>query len=343
MSKKTVLITGLSGFIAKHIALSLIAKDYAVRGTVRDTAKAEMLKNALMRAGAGISTLELVRADLEGDNGWAEAVNGVDYVMHVASPFPLKQPTDRLELVPAAREGTLRVLNAVKTHGTTVQRVVITSSMVAMMYRANRPRSLPVHEDDWTDPDWPQASPYIISKTLAEKAAWEWSRENGFEKRMVAVNPGFVLGPALDTKAATSLDVIKLFFSGAYPALPPVHFPVVDVRDLADLHTAVLTAEDAGGRRLIGCADTLSMAEMAAILKKEFSEKGRRIPTRTLPSLVVRFLALFDRSLRTILADMNVVPHAENSYVTELTGIQFRPPRETVIAAGQSLVDLGAV
>ncbi len=340
---KTVLITGLSGFIAKHIALNLLAKGYVVRGTVRDMARGDALKDALTQAGADVSALELTQADLESDAGWTDAVNGVDYVMHVASPFPLQQPKGRLDLTPAARDGALRVLNAVKTAGTNVQQIVMTSSMVAMMYRARRPRNFVVRENDWTDVDWPPASPYIISKTLAEKAAWQWARENGFEKRMAVINPGFVLGPALDSRAATSLDVIKLLFSGAYPAVPPVYFPVVDVRDLADLHAAALTAEGVGGRRLIGSAETLSMAEIAATLNQAFPEKGAKIPTRTLPAPVVRFLALFDRSLKTILADMNVEPHSENRYVTDLTGVQFRPSREAVIAAGQSLIELGAV
>jgi dihydroflavonol-4-reductase len=338
---KTVLITGLSGFIAKHIALQLLVNQYRVRGTVRDITKGEKVKETLAQAGGDISKLELVQADLEKDDGWPAAVSGVDYVIHVASPFPLEQPEGRLDLVSPAREGTLRVLNAVRNHGTTVDRVVLTSSMVAMMYRANRPRDFVVQEDDWTDTEWEQATPYIISKTLAEKAAWQWAIENDTEKQLVVINPGFVLGPALDTKASTSIEVIKLLLNGAYPAVPPVYFPVVDVRDLADLHTAALTAEGVGGRRLIGSGDTLSMADMGTMLKQAFPERAKKAPTRTLPALLVRFLALFDRSMRTILADMNVVPQAENEYVTELTGIRFRPSREAVIATGQSLLELG--
>jgi dihydroflavonol-4-reductase len=341
--KATVLVTGLSGFIAKHVALVLLAKGYSVRGTVRNLSTSEMLREALKGAAADISRLELVEADLEEDEGWADAVGGTNFVLHLASPFPLQQPKGRLDLVPAAREGTLRVLKAVKTAGKDVERVVVTSSMVAMMYRAHRTREFAVRENDWTDTDWPPASPYIVSKTLAERAAWQWSKENGFESRMVVVNPGFVLGPALDTKAATSLDVIKLIFSGAHPAVPPVHFPVVDVRDLAELHVAALTTEAAGGRRLMGCADTLSMSDIAAILKEEFPEKGGKIPTKTLPAFMVRFLSVFDRSLKTVLADMNVVPRAENGYVTELTGVRFRSAREAVIGAGRSLIELGVV
>ncbi len=342
---KTTLVTGVSGFIAKHIVLKLLAAGHAVRGTVRDLAAGEAVKLALQRGGADPSALDLVRADLEDDDdaGWTSAVRDVDYVMHVAAPFPLQQPRGRLDLVPAAQGGTLGVLCAVQSAGTAVQRVVVTSSLAAMMYRVNRSRVVPVREEDWTDPDWPPASPYIVAKTLAERTAWEWAEETGFTKKMVAINPGFVLGPALDTKAATSLAVIKLIFSGAYPAVPRVHFSVVDVRDLADLHAAALTAPDVGGRRLIGAAGSLSMAQIAGILKQEFPERGRKIPTKTLPVVAVKLLALFDQSLRTILADLNVIPQPENDYVTKLTGVRFRAPQESVIAAGQSLVDLGDV
>ncbi|MBD3237426.1 MAG: NAD-dependent epimerase/dehydratase family protein [Candidatus Eisenbacteria bacterium] len=340
---KTVLITGLSGFIAKHVALRALAEGHRVRGTVRDLATAGALEGTLERAGADLSSLELAQADLQADEGWIDAVRGVDYVLHIASPFPLKQPSGRLDLVPPARDGTLRVLRTVKDAGDSVERVVLTSSMAAMMYRPDRARHFAVREEDWTDIDWPPASAYVISKTVAERAAWEWARENDFTEKLAAINPGLVLGPALDTKSATSIEVIRLIMRGAYPALPPAYFGVVDVRDVAALQLAALTAPDTRGRRLIACESPMSMTEMAALLKQTFPERGKKIPSLTLPAAAVRGLALFDRSLKTVLADMNVAPDAQNEYVTELTGVRFRPAREAVIAAGQSLIDLGVV
>lgn len=341
MSKK-VLITGISGFIAKHVTISALKKGYHIRGTVRDISKTEALKNLLIKHGADPLKLEFVQANLDQEEGWKEAVDGVDDVLHVASPFPLQQPKGSMDLVPSARGGTLRVLNALKEYNPEVQKIVVTSSMVAMMYRANRPAEFPVNEHDWTDHDWKLATPYIISKTLAEKSAWDWAKQNGYTDRLTVINPGFVLGPALDNKIATSMEVMKLLFAGAYPAVPPVYFPVVDVRDLAELHVTALTSES-GGRRLIGSADSLSMAGMGKILKEAFPKEGKKIPTGELPAFLVKLLSNFDASLKTVLPDLKVIPQANSEYVTELTGVKFRPAKEAVIAAGQSLIDLKAL
>ncbi len=335
--EEQVLVTGISGFIAKHVALKLLQTGYRVRGTLRTRSRADEVRHALQIHGADISGLSFVEADLGSDSGWTEAARDCAYVQHVASPFPMKQPRDRESLVPEARQGALRVLEAARAAG--VKRMVLTSSMVAMMYRANRPAQILVSETDWTDPSWNQLSAYIVSKTRAEKAAWNWADENGWKSRLTAVNPGFVLGPALDDKTGTSLDVIKLFFKGAYPALPPVCYPVVDVRDLAELHIRAMTAQDAGGRRLIGAADALSMSEMGRILRNAFPDYAKKIPTRTLPGFLVRFLAVFDRALKSVIADVGVIPAADNAYVIEMTGISFKPAEEAVRAAGQSLID----
>jgi len=341
--QQSVLLTGISGFIAKHIAVRLLADGYAVRGTVRDSGRGDAVRDTLRQAGADLAHLELAHADLERDEGWTEAADGADFVLHTASPLPLEGPHGRLDLVPAARGGTLRVLKAVEQTGLKARRVVVTSSIAAMMYRPDRPRNFTVTENDWTDADWQRASPYVLSKTLAERAAWQWAREHGFEQRLVAVNPAFVIGPALDTKAAASLDVIKRIFAGAYPAVPPLYFPCVDVRDIAAVHVAALTAEGVGGRRLLGSAETLPLAEVARILKDTFPERGRRIPTRTIPAPAIRVLALFKPSLRTVLPSLHVRPRVDNDYVRELTGVAFRPARESLIDAGRSLIDLGVI
>ncbi len=334
-----VLLTGISGYIAKHIALELLQSGYRVRGTLRDLSREEALRETLTRAGADVSALELREADLGRDEGWAELCEGVDLLMHVASPFPLQQPKGRMDLVPEAREGALRVLKAAQAAG--VGRMVMTSSMVAMMYRPDLPKKFVVKESDWSDADWEALSPYIVSKTLAEQVAWDWAEAEGLKDQLCVINPGFVLGPALDQKQATSTDVIKLFFQGAYPALPPVNFPIVDVRDLAQLHVKGLELEELGGRRLMACGETVSMTQMCRMLKEAFPVEGKKIPTGTLPAFAVRLLALFDRSLKTILADLHQWPQGDSAYVCELSGVSFRPAKETILATGQSLIDLG--
>lgn len=336
-----VLVTGISGFIAKHVALKLLQEGYAVRGTVRDSARTDEVRLALERNGADVSRLEFVEADLDADAGWGAATEGCTYVMHVASPFPITQPRDREALVPQARDGALRVLEAARKSD--VARVVVTSSMVAMMYRPGRPPEVKVRENDWTDVEWNELSAYIVSKTRAERAVWDWAKSNEWEDRLVVINPGLVLGPALDRRTGTSLDVIKLMMEGKYPAAPPVSFAVVDVRDQADLHVAALTAPGVVGRRLIGAAGTLSLPEVGRILREAFPAYAKKIPKATLPAFAVRLLSNFDRSLKSLTADLGVVPVADNGYVTELTRVEMRSASEALRAAGQSLVDFSLV
>jgi dihydroflavonol-4-reductase len=338
---ETVLVTGISGFIAKHVALALLREGYSVRGTLRSFSREEEVRKALAEAGRDEERLTLVEADLTSDQGWAEAVEGCTFVQHVASPFPMAQPRDREALVPAARDGALRVLRAAARAD--VARMILTSSMGAMMYRPDRPTQVSVGEGDWSDPDWKVLSPYFISKTRAEQAAWAWARDNDWTDRLTVVNPGFVLGPTLDGGTSTSLDVIKMVMTGAYPAFPPVSYPVVDVRDLADLHVSAMTAPRAGGRRLIGSGTTLSMQEMAGILKEKFPEFAKKIPTRSLPGLLARLLAVFDPNVRSVLPDLGVRPVAETGYVTEVTGVTFRPPEKALVAGARSLIEHGVV
>ena len=336
-----VLLTGISGFIAKHIALKLLQKGYNVRGTIRKPEHEESVTAALKSHGADTSRLSFVIADLNNEAGWENALDGVDFVQHVASPFPIEQPRDREALVPAAKKGALRVLDASKK--AEVKRIVFTSSMVAMMYRENRPRQLEVDESDWTNPEWNKLSAYIVSKTRAEQAAWEWAEKEKWKDRLIVVNPGFVLGPGLDSRIGTSLNVIQLIMEGAYPAVPGVYFPIVDVRDLADLHLKAMIVPKIGGRRLIGAGETMSMSEMARHLKQLFPDRAKKIPTATLPHFFVRLLSNFDRTLRSVTPDLGVIPITNSRYVTELTGVTFREPGESVQAAAQSLLDFGVV
>lgn len=332
-----VLVTGITGFIASHVAAALLQQGFRVRGTLRSMTRADAVRAALTRQGVDAHAIEFVEADLGADKNWADAASDCRYIQHVASPFPIRQPRHREALVPEAREGALRVLRAGLEAG--AERIVLTSSMVAMMYRAARQRRFNVSEQDWTDAEWAPLSAYIVSKTRAERAAWTLMRERGAEARLAAVNPGFVLGPSLSAETNTSLQVIDMMLTGAYPAMPPVAFPVVDVRDLADVHVAAMTAESAGGRRLIAAGETLSMPQMAAILKAELGADARRVPAGSLPAPMVRALTLVDPAVRTIVADLGVTPIAQSGYVTDLTGVRFRSARESVLAAARSLIE----
>jgi dihydroflavonol-4-reductase len=334
-----VLVTGISGFIAKHVALQLLQGGYDVCGTVRALNKADQVKKSLADAGGDIGRLSFSAADLTKDEGWDEAVRGCAGVMHVASPFPVSQPSSRNALTPASRGGVLRVLKAAKK----AERIVITSSIAAMMYRPGRPPVFPVTENDWTDVSWKALSAYIVSKTEAEKAAWEASVEGGYKHRVITVNPGLVLGPPLDDDISASLEVIRLFMKGAYPAIPPVSFPVVDVRDVAALHVKALETPEASGRRLIAAGETKSLLEIGNILREAFPDRARKIPSRLMPPWLVRMLALVDRNVSSVTPDLGSVPQAVSGYATAMTGVEFRPARDAVIDAARAMERIKAI
>lgn len=336
---KRILVTGVSGFIAKHVALQLLQRGYEVRGTIRSLSKAIDVQRALGAAGADTDRLSFAAADLSADDGWEEAAKGCDGIMHIASPFPLAQPRDRGALVPEARDGALRVIRS----GRAASRIIMTSSVAAIVYRPNRPPVFTFGENDWSDVNWRALSAYVVSKTEAERAAWDFAVAGGFKHRLTTVNPGLVLGPPLDSDAGASLDLIRMMMTGAYPALPPVAYPVVDVRDVAAIHVNALEAPETGGRRLIAVAETLSLKAVAEILKQAFPERARKIPARVLPAWAVRALAIADRTLASVLPDLGVEPRTDAGYVSALTGVPFRPAREAVIDAGRALIRLNAI
>lgn len=340
MTQQTVLVTGATGLIAKYCIRELIARGYRVRGTVRSLPKALA---AVRAAGvpAGDPRLSFVEADLAYDTGWEEAVAGCQGVLHVASPFPLSQPRNRDELVRPAREGALRVLEAAAQ--ARVRRVVMTSSSVAIMYPAGRPSSAPLDETSWTDPTRTDISPYIASKTLAERAAWEFVRERSDAPELVAINPGFVLGPALDADLSTSHEVIRLMLKGKYPAVPRVSYPIADVRDVALAHVAALERPAAKGERFIVANGSASFLEMALMLRHKLPELASRLPRFELPDLMVRGMAVADRGLIAVLPDLGARRSLTNAKAAALLGLQFRTVRDAVESAGASLVKLNVV
>ena len=206
MSKK-VLLTGISGFIAKHVAIELLNSGYEVLGTVRNSNSIEQTKKTLQENNVAINNLSFVELDLLKDEGWNEAAEGCKYIIHVASPFPLKVSNDRESLTPAAKDGTLRVLNAGINAG--VEHFVKTSSIVCMFRKPNRSNPYTFGENDWTDLDWDKTTDYFVSKTRAEKAAWDLMESKGLKNSLTCINPGFILGDFLNEKNCTSMEYIK--------------------------------------------------------------------------------------------------------------------------------------
>jgi nucleoside-diphosphate-sugar epimerase len=336
----TVLVTGGSGFIASHCILQLLAAGHQVRTTVRKLAREADVRAMLKVGGAEPGDrLAFYAADLENDAGWAEAVAGCDYVLHVASPFPPSIPKDENELIVPAREGALRVLRAARDAG--VKRVVLTSSFAAIGY-GHPNRTTPFDEESWTNPDAPDVQPYTKSKTLAERAAWDFMAREGGALELAVVNPVGVFGPVLGPDYSTSILLVQRLMAGALPGCPKLTFGVVDVRDVADLHLRAMTDPAAKGERFLAVAgDFMSVRGIALALKHRMGDAARRVPTRELPNVLVRMASLFDPAVRQILPELGRPKNGTNAKARRLLGWLPRSNEDALAATAQSLLDLG--
>ncbi|HET6179390.1 MAG TPA: aldehyde reductase [Candidatus Sulfotelmatobacter sp.] len=339
-SQSTILVTGGSGFIGSHCILQLLAAGHRVRTTVRNLEREgdvrAMLKVGGAEAGERVS---LVAADLEKDGGWAEAVAGCEYVLHVASPFPATLPKHEDELIVPAREGALRVLRAARDAG--VKRVVLTSSFAAIGY-GRAPQSAPFNEANWTDPDGEGVSAYAKSKTLAERAAWDFIAREGRGLELSVVNPVGVFGPVLGPDYSTSILIVQRLMDGAMPGVPRLHFGAVDVRDVADLHIRAMTHPAAKGERFLAVAGHfMSIQDIAKILKSRMGVAAKRVPTRQLPNWMVRLAALRDPAVKQILPELGKMKNATNEKARRVLGWAPRSNEECIVATAESLVRLG--
>ena len=331
---KTVLVTGGSGFLGGWCLVELLRGDYLVRTTVRDLAReAEVRARVESQVDPG-DRLTVLAADLLSDDGWEQAVQGCDYVLHVASPFPLAQPKDPDELIVPAREGTLRVLKAALDAG--AGRVVVTSSVAAVRGSVDH-SSAPLTEEDWTDPDG-DITPYTRSKTIAERAAWDFAKERGETEKLAVVNPGAILGPVFSDDRSPSLELINRLLKGM-PGAPRIGFNIVDVRDVVDLELKAMTAPEAGGERFIAVARFQWMSEVAAVLRDRLGPAAEKVPKRAVPNFVVRLMGIFDPAVRSIAGQLGQKVELSSGKAERVLGWSPRPIDETIVDCAQSLVD----
>ena len=340
-SETAVLVTGATGFIAKHCILKLLEQNYKVRGTIRSMESEAGLRATFAKHISADDRLEFVSADLTSDVGWSEAANGCQYILHVASPLPNKPPKHEDELILPARDGTLRVLKAAVT--AKVKRVVITSSIAAVSSGHDDYSKKVFNEDSWSKTDG-NITAYAKSKTLAERAAWDFVNNidhNPIE--LSTINPGYVFGPMLDREFSTSGEAIRKLMRRDYPGCPDLTWPVVDVRDVAEAHIAAMTKSRAAGMRFCCVAENATLQEVAIILNKHFSDKGYKVRTWKMPNTMVRFAALFDKTARLVVKDLGKRIIISNDRIKEVLNWEPRSLEEMVVAMAESMIEYGIV
>jgi dihydroflavonol-4-reductase len=333
----TVLVSGGSGYIAGFLIRQLVAEGWKVHATVRSLDKEKAVRQLLA---VEDGKLTFFAADLNADAGWAEAMAGCSHVAHVASPLPTGVPKDADELIAPARDGALRALRAAKAAG--VGRFVMTSSVAAVSYGRGRG----VHhftEADWTQLDKPGLSPYIQSKTIAERAARDWVAKEGAGLEFCTINPSVVLGPVWSRDYSASVVIVRKLLDGSMGACPDIGFGVVDVRDVADLHVRALKAPGLAGERFIASGRFMKLREIADVLRAELGPEARKVTTRNVPDWLVRIVARFNPLARAVVGELGSVRNQDATHAKTVLGWTPRPVEQSIVDTARSLIALGIV
>jgi nucleoside-diphosphate-sugar epimerase len=331
-----VLVTGGSGYIGGWCIARLLNDGWQVRTTIRDLSREGDVRRALAGVAPKQDGLSFRAADLTRDDGWSQAAEGCRYLLHVASPLGMDNPRDPEILVRPAREGAKRAIGAAIAAG--VERVVMTTSVAAMRGGG---KDGTYDETIWTNPNEKGATAYELSKTLAERAAWDLIRERGGKTSLATVGPVVVLGPVMGADYSGSLQVVSRLLTGSMPGVPNLGFTYVDVRDVADLHVRAMLAPQAAAERFIAASEFLWMREVAGILRQELGPKAAKVPTRHIPDLLVRVMALFDRPIGSVISALSHRREYSSAKARRVLDWQPRPAREAIVACAESLIAQG--
>ena len=328
-----ILVTGASGFIALHVLSQLTADGHKVHASVRNAQREAEVRSALSTA--ALKSVTFFHVDLLSDSGWDKAFNGVDHVIHLASPFPPKPVQDPNVLIAPALSGTQRILALCQQHG--VKSVVVTSSIAAVGF--GRDDKSAFDHNDWSDASSNTIDPYEKSKTLAERAAWDYYHQLGKERTftMCCVLPGLVFGPILGNRVATSNKVIAKMIHGEYPGIARINVAVCDVREVAKAHVDALFNEKCHGKRLIMADKNYWIGDIARLLRAHGYDKA---PSLTIPNTLIRFLALFDSELALAAKYLSMHKSYDCSETKQALAWQPTDYDRCILDTAQSICDL---
>lgn len=337
----SVLVTGAGGFIASHIIKQLQEEGYKVRGTLRSLEDEDKVKRLTELCPEAAHKLELVAADLTKAESWEPAVKDITYVIHVASPFPSQQPKDENEVIAPAVEGTQAILKAC-VQAKSVKKVVMTSSSVAVHYGQGEANKS-YNEEDWMEPETLNA--YGKSKTMAEKAAWEYVKELPDEDKieLAVINPAYVMGPVINGSQCVSMEIIKRLLERQMMCLPKLNFAIVDVRDVAAAHIKAMTTQEASGKRFLVVNENLWLKEIAQILANEFKSRGYNVPTSNYPNAMLKLIGLLNKNIKAVIPQCGKVTKFDNSKMKEVLGVTPNETKDTLIDMAYSMIEGGFI
>ncbi|WP_291208823.1 aldehyde reductase [Hyphomonas sp.] len=338
-----VLVTGATGFIAGHVIHQLVEAGHEVTGTARSASKANALNKTLSAYAGKPIRVDIRAADLSSDEGWMEACQGMDFVQHIASPIPTNLPRDHDELITPARDGALRVLKAAKAAG--VKRVVMTSSMAAIAYGWGDKRPTLLTEEHWSNSgNLADNTAYTRSKTIAERAAWEYVNGEGKGLELTTINPAAVLGPVMSGDFSASVEILTQLLSGKLPGTPRVGFGIVDVRDVASAHVLAMTNPAAAGERFLVCDRFMWFSEVANTLRGQVpAAYEKKLPKGELPGWVLKLMANINPAVKQVIPELNRERNVSNEKAKRILGWQPRTAEEAIISGAKSLIAHKAV
>jgi dihydroflavonol-4-reductase len=336
--QKKVLLTGISGFLGSNTAIQLLEKGYFVKGTLRDIKRSKELKEMISAHTRKIDNLSFAEAELSDEKVWIDLAGGMDYIQHIASPFPVRLPKSDDEVVIPAKAGILNLLKAASANN--VRRVVITSSSSSVLHgKAKGQESGTFDETVWAnEKNTADTTAYYRSKIIAEKAAWDYIKQNKNSPELVTVLPGAMLGPVLENDFGNSANIIVKLLDGSLPAIPHLGFDISDVRSVAGLLILAMEKPEASGQRFLGTSGFLTMKDIADILREQYPY--RKIPSGKLPIWITHVLSWFDKTMQPVLLDLGKERIADSSKARNLLGWEPINTDEAVRSCAKSLISM---